>query len=38
MNHNMDSDLGITEMLEKITNAKDKKMSTVAVFIDLKKV
>ena len=26
-----------TEMLEEITNATDKKMCTVAVFIDLKK-
>ena len=29
--------MALTEMLEEITNAKDKKMSTVAVFIDLKK-
>ena len=29
--------MALTEMLEEITTAKDKKMSTVAVFIDLKK-
>ena len=29
--------MALTEMLEEITNAKNKKMSTVAVFIDLKK-
>ena len=28
--------MALTEMLEEITNAKAKKMSTVAVFIDLK--
>ena len=29
--------MALTEMLEEITNAKDKKLFTVAVFIDLKK-